>query len=267
MAQRLAVLMYHNVGPRPAGTNRWLTISAERFRAHIEWLARHGYSGITARQWLEHLRNNAVLPPKLVMLTFDDGYRGIADYAFPVLKEFGFPGVVFVVTARIGQTACWAGSSSPSAIPLLGADVLRRWSDEGIEFGSHSRTHRDLRSLAPASLHDELAGSRADLEGVLGREVCAFAYPYGFSNETVRAAAAGVFPLCFTTLPGTNDRQTQPHLLRRARVLPYDTALDVRFRASRGWSPLLGGALWLASDLRNRLMRRPPYDGSGSAAV
>jgi peptidoglycan/xylan/chitin deacetylase (PgdA/CDA1 family) len=164
-----------------------------------------------------------------------------------------------VVTGLIGQMDAWNQAESATRVPLLTADELRHWAGQGIEFGAHSRTHADLRKLRGAVLREEVAGSRADLEKLLGREVCSFAYPFGFYDDEVRAAVAEAFPLCFSVDGGMNDRNTDLLHLRRTRVWPVDTTLDIRFRAARGWSPGTG-LLAVASDLRNRILGRGPYE-------
>jgi peptidoglycan/xylan/chitin deacetylase (PgdA/CDA1 family) len=142
---------------------------------------------------------------------------------------------------------------------LLGAEELRFWARQGIEFGAHSRSHADLRKLRGAALREEVAGSRADLEQILEREVCSFAYPYGFYDAEVRAAVSEAFPLCFSVDGKLNDVTTDPLHIRRTMVLPLDTTLDIRFRAARGWSPR-AGLLSMAADVRNRMLRRGPYE-------
>ncbi|MDP9268945.1 MAG: polysaccharide deacetylase family protein [Acidobacteriota bacterium] len=259
MDQRLAVLLYHNVGPRLPGTNRWLTVSSATFRRHVETLARNGYTGITARQWLDHLRGQGELPPKPVLLTFDDGYAAIAEHALPVLREHGFSATVFIVTGLIGKADAWEDAEGPMRMTLLRADEVRRWAGQGIEFGAHSRTHPDLRKLHGQDLRQEIAGSRADLEKLVGREPCAFAYPFGFQNAEVRTAVAEAFPLGFTTRAGMNERNTDPLQLCRSRVWPLDSTLDIRFRAARGWAPFTG-VLSLAAALRNRVLGRGVAD-------
>ena len=256
---KVAVLLYHNVGPLIPGTNKWLTVSPCNFERHVRWLARHGYVGISARQWLNHLHGQGELPKKPVMLTFDDGYQHLAEHAFPVLRQYGFSAAVFVVTGLIGRTNAWDEATGDSAMRLLDADELRYWAGMGIEFGAHSRTHADLRKLRGMALCEQVAGSHAELERVLGREICAFAYPYGLYDNEVRAAVAEAFPLCFSVDGKMNDSKTDPLHMRRTMVLPQDNTTDIRFRVAWGWSPR-AGVLSMAADWRNRILRRSPYE-------
>jgi peptidoglycan/xylan/chitin deacetylase (PgdA/CDA1 family) len=70
-------------------------------------------------------------------------------------------------------------------------DQVRALADQGMDVESHTRNHRVLQTLVPSQLDDELAGSRSDLEAVLGRPVRAVAYPVGRTiarNGAIRRA-------------------------------------------------------------------------------
>ncbi|MGA9427849.1 MAG: glycosyltransferase, partial [Terracidiphilus sp.] len=105
--RRCPVLLYHHVGPLREGTYHQLTISAKAFARQIRWLARRGYTGILPSDWLRWLRDGTGLPRKPIMITFDDGYADIAQYALPILRRYGFGATVFIVTARTGGTNTW----------------------------------------------------------------------------------------------------------------------------------------------------------------
>lgn len=91
------VLMYHSVG-RPLGDWRWsfLTVEAETFEDHLRWLSRAGYRTADLRELHEHVSGAKLLPPRTVVLTFDDGYVDNWTYATPLLKRHGFQATVFV---------------------------------------------------------------------------------------------------------------------------------------------------------------------------
>ena len=73
---------------------------------------------------------------------------------------------------------------------------------------------------------------------VLGTEVVAFAYPYGFWNAAALDFARATFGLSFTVTEGLNSRRTSLHLIRRTLVLPSDSQLDLACRVRLGWSPI-----------------------------
>jgi peptidoglycan/xylan/chitin deacetylase (PgdA/CDA1 family) len=98
----MPVLLYHQVTParfQQGGLN----VAPGRFETHVRRLSRWGYTGITAATWAGHLDRGEPLPRKPVVITFDDGYAALADYAFPVLRRYGFAATIYIVTRRLGQ--------------------------------------------------------------------------------------------------------------------------------------------------------------------
>ena len=105
--RKLPVLLYHHVGHFKPGTYRELTVLPEKFERQIRWLARRGYIGVRPADWLNWVRDGKSLPEKPILLTFDDAYADVAEYALPILRKYGFSGAVFVVTERLGGTNTW----------------------------------------------------------------------------------------------------------------------------------------------------------------
>ena len=220
---RLPVLMYHSIGPLREGFDAFLTISPEMFESHLRWLARRGYTPIHLKDWIDYCSNGTQLPEKPVVLTFDDGYRDTAEFGFPLLKKYGFKGTLFLVTDQIGGRNVWDLPLGVSEQPLMTAEEIRFWAANGIEIGSHSRSHPDLRSCGPETIAMELKASRECLERLLGEPVTAFAYPYGYFDNRASQTARGVYDAALTCDAGINLLSTDPMLLRRATVVPRFT--------------------------------------------
>lgn len=235
---RLPVLLYHHVGPLRAGTFPEWTVSPERFERQVRWLARRGYTGICPSDWVRWRRDGKGLPDKPVLLTFDDGYVDLAEYALPVLRRYGFGAAVFVVTGQIGGENRWDQAHGSGPHRLMTAEQIRKWAAHGIEFGAHSRTHPDLTALSRAEVADEVAGSGQDLTNLLGTRIVSFAYSYGHNNETVRDSVRRTFDLAFTCEEGLNDLRSDPLLLRRTMVQSNDSWLDLESRVHWGWNLL-----------------------------
>lgn len=236
--RKLPVLLYHHVGPRRPGTSVPLTVSPGKFERQVRWLARRGYVGIRPSDWLRWRREGTGLPDKPVLLTFDDAYADVAEYALPVLQRHGFGAAVFVVTGQVGGTNRWDEVRGSGTHRVMTAEQIRCWAGRGIEFGAHSRTHPDLTTLGATELAEEVAGSGKELASITGVRTGSFAYPYGPYNQAVCDCVRGVFDLAFTTDEGLNTLRTDPHLLRRAMVLPSDSLADLECRLRWGWSPL-----------------------------
>ena len=225
--KKLPVLLYHHVGPPRPGTLSFLTVSPESFERHVRWLARRGFAGIRPSDWLRWLRDGTGLPDKPILLTFDDGYADIAEYALPVLRRHGFSAAVNVVTGQIGKTNAWDEARGSGTHRLMTAEQIRYWAAQGIEFGAHSRTHPDLTKLSASELAAEVSGSKNELASLLGSPVVSFVYPYGKVSEAVSAFVRCEFDLAFTTESGLNYLRTDPHLLRRINISPNDSLIDI----------------------------------------
>jgi peptidoglycan/xylan/chitin deacetylase (PgdA/CDA1 family) len=170
------------------------------------------------------------------MITFDDAYADLCEFAFPTLKKYGFRATVFVVTELIGRTNQW-DENRYTQFPLMSEPQLREWVSEGvIELGAHSRTHPDLTSLdGDDELIAETKGSREILETLVGKPVVSFAYPYGSYHERSRDAVSRAFDLAFTTQPGLNNLGTDPFLMQRVEIMPGDTTTTLATGLRSGW--------------------------------
>ena len=258
--QRLPILLYHHVGAQRLGTISDLTVSPERFERHVHWLARRGYTGIRPSDWVHWRREGKGLPDKPILLTFDDGYADLAEYAFPVLRRYGFGAGVFIVTGQLGGTNVWDEARGSATHRLLTVEQIRHWAAQGIEFGAHSRTHADLTTLSAQRVAEEVIGSRNDLANLLGSRVASFAYPYGFHNQAVVDCVREAFDLAFIAddqNEGLNYLATNPHLLLRTMVQTDDSWLDLECRARWGYNPILN--LRARLRLRTRLRRTASY--------
>lgn len=236
--KRLPILMYHHVGPIQRNADHGLFVSHERFEAQIQFLARRGYIGIRPSDWLSWVRHGKTLPHKPILLTFDDAFGDLNDYAFPVLERYGFGAAAFVVTNCIGTANIWDQPWGYTRHPCLTAEQIRHWSMKGVEFGAHSRSHQDLRTLDGPELQDEIAGSRYDLEKIVGSPIISFAYPYGHYNAVATNSVAQYFDLAFTSDDGLNTSRTNPWLLHRNMVFASDTPLDLELLVQFGLNPI-----------------------------
>jgi peptidoglycan/xylan/chitin deacetylase (PgdA/CDA1 family) len=252
---RCPVLLYHHVGPHREGTYRSLSVTAEQFARQMGWLVRHGYTGITPRTWLEWLRTGKGLPNKPVMVTFDDSYADIAEFALPVLRKHGFGGAVYAVTGRLAATNTWDEAEGSGTFALMTAETVRKWATEGIEFGGHSRTHAHLPRISAEACRAEVAGSKSDLEAIIGAEVASFAYPYGQYNDSVVALTRGMYAMAFSTVEGINTLATDQYLLRRIYVGPSQSLTEFGWNVRRGRRSSWMDELRVKLGLRTRLRK------------
>ncbi len=124
-----------------------------------------------------------------VILTFDDGERNIYEYAFPILKKFKMRAIVFLVVQYIGKKNIWDVTLTGRRHNHLDWHQIKEMKKWGIEFGSHTMTHRNLTKLKSADIKHELFESRKILEKEIG-ECDSISYPFNKVNSDVIKTAA-----------------------------------------------------------------------------
>ena len=180
-APGIPVLMYHSVcDDREPGIAPYyrLVTSPARFQRQMQWLKQHGYAIVDLASALQRMQDAAPGWEKLVVVTFDDGFRDFLTGAWPVLANCGFIATVFLPTAFIGQ----ARRSFKGRECLTWSEV-RELQHCGVRFGSHTVTHPRLHGMTWTEIRGELADSRAMMEDELQAPVRSFAYPYAFPQE------------------------------------------------------------------------------------
>lgn len=185
----IRVLFYHRIGPeRPACESTGVTIARDTFRRHLELLEQWGYSTITFQDYALYCQGALSLPRKPVIITFDDGYRDVFTYAYPVMREFGMRGVVFVLGSRSIRTNEWDRGISP-VYELLREEEILELHEAGFEIGAHSMHHVRLTGVAESESWNELYEARIGLEILLNAPVRTLSYPYGLANEAIKQMA------------------------------------------------------------------------------
>jgi peptidoglycan/xylan/chitin deacetylase (PgdA/CDA1 family) len=220
--RRLPILTYHHVGPSKPDVHPLLTVAPDDFAKQVAWLAHRGYSSITTPDWTKWLAETRPLPKKPVLITFDDGYDDIAQYALPTLSRYGFTAVVYIITGLIGKTNEWDQRIGRGELRLMTAQQIKEWAAKGIEIGSHTRDHPDLRSLSQSELEDQVFGSAADLQRILGKAPASFAYPFGHFNQAVRDCVARAYQTSVTVVERLCSDQDDPWLMPRLWTRPTE---------------------------------------------
>lgn len=187
----LPVLLYHRVAPRPSEDPWNNFVSPETFESHLRWLRSWGYQSIPLGAVADALTGGPRLPRRAIAITFDDGYLDTHQFAWPLLRRYGYGATVFLVSDAIGDDSAFDAGSGYEPAPMLGWDQIRMMAIEGIEFGSHTSSHPEtLVDLDGATLRRELMSSRRTIEAALDQPVDLFAYPHSKHDGRVEAAVA-----------------------------------------------------------------------------
>jgi len=218
--KRVVILCYHGVTERvtrhpsdPAG----LHIRADRFEMQLDYLYSH-YTVISLSEFLKARENDASLPDRCVVLTFDDGYRNFLTGALPRLIARDMPVSVFLITDRIqseNQTHLdqWSESDDETFLSWNEIKELRR---HGVEIGSHTCSHPKLSGLGPMEAERELRASYEAIATHLSQATMPLAFPYGSYSDSVVATTRSLPYTCaLTTEAGFNSTVTDQFQLRR----------------------------------------------------
>ena len=175
------VLAWHKVERRhELGVTR---ISPRRFAKQIERLARAGWKTLGLDEVIACAIGERVAAPNELAITFDDGYRGLREHAFPVLEAHGFRATCFVITEYAGKLNRWDVAYGGRRFAHLAWRDMRAWQGRGIEFASHTATHPRLTRCSSDEVRGELERSRAAIARALDVETPAVSYPFGAAGE------------------------------------------------------------------------------------
>jgi peptidoglycan/xylan/chitin deacetylase (PgdA/CDA1 family) len=164
------ILLYHHISNAYIGNRYYVTPAT--FRTQLQTLRDWGYTSITVSTLVDTLIHGGDLPPRPVVITFDDGNLDIYQYAFPIMHEMGFVGTFYIVANRLHSN------------DFVDANQLIEMINDGWEVGSHSMSHVDL-TLDHSVARYEILQSRLTLEDALGVPINTLAYPYGKIDEFV----------------------------------------------------------------------------------
>jgi len=210
----ISILMYHQVGDfPPMKAHRSTYCLRRRFAAQMALLSRLRCPVLPFDEALDALAGGRPVPQRAVVLTFDDGCENFYEHAFPVLKRYRFPAIVYLVSGLVGKRAEWFAADGRTTPPLMDRERILGLVREGIAFGSHGMGHMRLSGLDQKTLHREIARSKTDLESLLGIPIRHFCFPYGSHDEAavamVRRAGYASAVTCVrgAALPGEDPFQ------------------------------------------------------------
>lgn len=220
MDRRVPVIMYHDVLRRGIPDWQYFDVTPEEFESQMDSIEANGFTPISLDQLYAHLTQGSSIPPKSIVLTFDDNYRGFYENAFPILKKHNFPAVEFVHTKFVG--------SSTGEHPKMSWDQLKELVKSGlVTIGSHTETHpADITLLNYDEQHKEIFESKEILEKHLGIKIDYFAYPDGKNDEICQdlVKEAG-YKMAFATSTGLAEESPNLYSINRYEHLKLDRAM------------------------------------------
>ena len=209
--KQIPVLMYHSIADNSNVTNsasKSIILPPAVFKEQMQYLKDNGYTTLTLDELYNFLEKDKPVPEKSVVLTFDDAYEDNYANVYPVLKEFGFRGTIFVITGGTDKVGAY-----------LTSDQLKEMDTNGMDIQSHTVNHEDLDKLSLEKQQETLVQSKQYLEKLLNKKVDYIAYPSGLYNKfTEQAAKNAGYTMAFTTNSGWANKNTNILFLNRVFV-------------------------------------------------
>lgn len=182
----IPVFLYHAVMDDPPSWIAEFTVTPKEFAAQLDAIVDSGMTPVTISVLADHLAGRALLPPRPVLLTFDDGFADLPGPTAEALAERALPATAYLTTGAIAP----GGRSLLPPAPMMTLDAAAELERSGMEIGSHTVTHAQLDTLSAKGLAYELRTSKAVLEDALGHPVRHLAYPHGYNSAKVRSLSA-----------------------------------------------------------------------------
>ncbi len=205
----LPVLMYHHIQPEvsaKADHQTSLTVDTAVFQKQMAYLKAKNYHSISPSDLVNFFDQGISLPPRSIMLTFDDAYNDFATNAAPILQQNDFKATSFVPTGLVDNPdyMTW-----PTIKNLAGTGLFT--------FANHTWSHHSMNANL-AVIQKEISTAATQLtDNGLSSNI--FAYPYGTTSQTVvNYLSSNKFELAFTTRHGLSMCKKQRLTLPRLRV-------------------------------------------------
>jgi peptidoglycan/xylan/chitin deacetylase (PgdA/CDA1 family)/glycosyltransferase involved in cell wall biosynthesis len=236
----IPVLMYHKIPDAPLATKHQIFVTKENFAKHLAYFKQRNFSPITFRDYQDFAsgrRSLAEFPRRPIILTFDDGYTDNYTNLLPLMQQYGYRGVLYLLGDFDIRYNKWDADFDPTE-PR--SDIMDRAQKQAFvaadwEIGAHTMRHAKLPELSEAEALAEMRQSKAALEASLGTEIISFAYPYGALNEKVKALAqkAG-FTYAVATDTGGMHLEDDRMQVFRINMFPHETPSSL-FKKTATW--------------------------------
>jgi peptidoglycan/xylan/chitin deacetylase (PgdA/CDA1 family) len=256
------ILVYHRVCPLYYKKEIiYANVYPEEFNKQMKYLMNH-FEVITVSEYLERRSSNG-LKGRELCITFDDGFKDNYLYAFPILKKYRLRATFFLTTGYIGSDTLFdwmhldRGGKEDIVrnrqrwLPLSWEEV-REMIEWGMEFGTHTHTHRDsLSRMAADEAEREIDESTRHFREKTGIEPQLFSYPHGtfkdYNTSHINILKAFNYRAALTTSIGRNGPCQDPYELKRIIVYETDSLREFRKKVTGAYD--IAGSLqklWLS---------------------
>jgi peptidoglycan/xylan/chitin deacetylase (PgdA/CDA1 family) len=208
--KQVPVLCYHHIRdakPGQSETFKSYSVSPSQFASQMKALKDSGYETVLPDQLYNYLAHGAPLPPKPVMLTFDDTDEEQFSIGYQEMKKYGFKGVFFIMTISINRPR------------YMTKEQLKQLADEGNAVESHTWDHHMVTKYQGDDWEKQFVKPRKTIEDITGKAATYFAYPFGLWNApAIPELKKAGFKMAF--ILSTKRDSTDPLFTVRRMIVP-----------------------------------------------
>jgi peptidoglycan/xylan/chitin deacetylase (PgdA/CDA1 family) len=168
---KLPILMYHSI----SDGNNPLSVPIKNFEKQMKFMSHNGYKSINLKD-LSNLNRN----DKFFIITFDDGYEDVFVNALPILNKYNFTATCFFVSKYLGKHNIWdENKSNYIKLNLMNKEQVYEWHKNGMEVGSHSLDHKNLKDLDYNDKYSQITEPKKTFHELFSIDIKTFSYPFG----------------------------------------------------------------------------------------
>ncbi|MBD2766548.1 polysaccharide deacetylase family protein [Hymenobacter sp. BT664] len=236
----IPVLMYHKIPDAPPATKHQIFVTKKNFEKHLAYFRKRKLTPITFADYLKFAKGELPLekfPARPIILTFDDGYADNYTNLLPLMQQYGYRGVIYLLGDFNVCYNKWDVAADPTEprAELMNLPQKQAFVAAGWEIGAHTMSHPKLTTLPLAEATSEIERSKTELERVLQTPVVSFAYPYGALNDSLKqAVCAAGFALGVATDSGGMHLEDDRLQVFRVNMFPNESPSSL-FKKTSPW--------------------------------
>jgi len=236
----IPVLMYHKIPDAPLATKHQIFVTKENFEKHLAYFRRQQLTPITFLDYLQFARGErplAEFPRRPIILTFDDGYTDNYTNLLPLMQQYGYRGVLYLLGDFDIRYNRWDVDVDPTEprSEIMDAAQKSAFVAAGWEIGAHTMSHAKLTELPLPVAAQEIEQSKTALETALHTTIVSFAYPFGNCNAEVKnAVRAAGFAFGIATDSGGMHLEDDRMQVFRVNMFPNETTSSL-FKKTSPW--------------------------------
>lgn len=236
----IPVLMYHKIPDAPLATKHQIYVTKDNFEKHLAYFKKQRLTPITFADYLKFASGESAIntfPARPIILTFDDGYTDNYTNLLPLMQQYGYRGVLYLLGDFDIRYNKWDADFDPTEprSEIMDLAQKRAFVAAGWEVGAHTMSHPRLTTLPLPVAATEIRRSKTELETALHTQIVSFAYPYGDCDEAVKnAVRAAGFALGIATDTGGMHLEADRMQVFRINMFPNETTSSL-FKKTSPW--------------------------------